>query len=68
MQFEFFLAASGMWGPPMRNSNIGQGGRWREFELVEGGAHKRLREPKVIKRDGALILGHSNYLTNKLTL
>ena len=40
---------------------------WREFELVEGGAHKRLRGPKVIKEEEALILQHSDHLTNKLT-
>lgn len=28
---------------------------------MEGGAEKRLREPKVIKGDGALIFGHSDY-------
>jgi len=40
----------------------------REFELVEGVAHKRLRDPKVIKEDGAIIFQHFEHLTNKLTL
>jgi len=31
------------------------------FELVEGGAHKRLMEPKVIKGDVALILEDCDY-------
>lgn len=37
------------------------------IELVEEGAHKRLRGRKLIKEEGALILQHSDHLTNKLT-
>ena len=46
----------------MGNSNLAIRCAWREIEWVDGGAHMKLRRPKVIKGGSTLIFDHLLHL------